>query len=89
MPAGGAISDRIGCAAIFAVVVMVAPWIQAWKIDAQTMQRLLRTAEAPDVGRDAISGKESFYARRGFHKMTTAMARFTNPGSRRRAGCIE
>ncbi len=85
--AGRAISDRISYAAIFDVVV--APEFQHRGIGKQIMQRLMRDAEAPNVILHSVPGKEPFYARLGFRKMTTAMARFSNPDAQLRAGYIE
>ena len=85
--AGRAISDRISYAAIFDVVV--APEFQRRGIGSKLMQRLMETAEAPNVILHSVPGKEGFYAKLGYRKMTTAMARFTNPEGQRRAGYIE
>lgn len=85
--AGRAISDRISYAAIYDVVV--APEYQRRGIGTGIMRQLMRAAEAPNVVLHAVPGKEAFYARLGFARMTTAMARFSNPDAQRRAGYIE
>ena len=85
--AGRAISDRISYAAIFDVVV--APEYQRRGVGTEIMQHLIRAAEAPNIILHSVPGKEAFYAKLGFRKMTTAMARFSNPEAQRRGGYIE
>lgn len=84
---GRAISDRISYAAIFDVVV--APDYQGRGIGKEIMQRLMRDSEAPNVILHSVPGKEPFYAKLGFRKMKTAMARFSNPEVQQRGGYIE
>lgn len=85
--AGRAISDRISYAVIFDVVI--APEHQGRGIGTEIMQRLIRSADAPNVILHSVPGKERFYERLGFRKMRTAMARFSNPEVQERAGYIE
>lgn len=85
--AGRAISDRVSYAAIFDVVV--APEHQRRGIGTEIMQRLIRAAEAPNIILHSVPGKQTFYEQLGFRKMTTAMARFSNPDLQRQAGYIE
>lgn len=85
--AGRAISDRISYAAIFDIVV--APEYQGRGVGKELMQRLMRAAEAPNVILHAVPGKEGFYAKLGFRKMRTAMARFAFPEIQHRGGYIE
>lgn len=85
--AGRAISDRISYAAIFDIVV--APEHQRRGVGSEILRYLTRAAEAPNIILHSVPGKEPFYARQGFRKMTTAMARFTDPEGQRRAGYIE
>jgi predicted N-acetyltransferase YhbS len=85
--AGRAISDRISYAAIFDVVV--APEYQRRGVGTEIVEQLIRAAEAPNVILHSVPGKEAFYARLGFRKMKTAMARFSLPDVQVRAGYIE
>jgi aralkylamine N-acetyltransferase len=85
--AGRAISDRISYAAIFDVVV--APEHQGSGIGTEIMQFLARTAGAANIILHAAPGKEAFYAKLGYRKMKTAMARFSNPELQERSGYIE
>ena len=85
--AGRAISDRISYAAIFDVVV--APEYQRRGVGTELMQHLIAAAQAPNVILHSVPGKEAFYARLGFRKMKTAMARFSTPEVQVRAGYIE
>lgn len=85
--AGRAISDRTSYAAIFDVVL--APEYQKRGIGADLVRELMRLAEAPNVILHAVPGKEAFYAKLGFRKMKTAMARFAFPESQQRWGYIE
>lgn len=85
--AGRAISDRASYAAIFDVVI--APEYQRRGVGTEIMQRLIRAAEAPNVIIHSVPGKEAFYAKMGFRKMKTAMARFANPDMQQRGGYIE
>ncbi len=85
--AGRAISDRISYAAIFDVVV--APEYQGRGVGKGIMLHLIRAAEAPNVILHAVPGKEGFYAKLGFRKMKTAMARFAFPNVQLQNGYIE
>lgn len=85
--AGRAISDRISYAAIFDVVV--APEYQRRGVGTQLMQHLMSASQAPNIVLHSVPGKEHFYAKLGFRKMKTAMARFSSPESQVRAGYIE
>ena len=85
--AGRAISDRISYAAIFDVAVE--PQYQRRGIGTSIIQQLMRAAEAPNVILHSVPGKEGFYARLGFRKMKTAMARFSHPEVQVRGGYIE
>lgn len=85
--AGRAISDRISYAAIFDVAV--APEYQGRGVGTEIMRRLMKDAEAPNVILHSVPGKEGFYAKLGFRKMKTAMARFAFPEVQQRSGYIE
>jgi aralkylamine N-acetyltransferase len=85
--AGRAISDRISYAAIFDVVV--APEHQGSGVGSEIMQFLARASEAANIILHAAPGKEAFYAKLGYRKMKTAMARFSNPELQERCGYIE
>jgi hypothetical protein len=49
----------------------------------------MRAAEAPNIILHSVPGKEAFYAKLGFRKMKTAMARFALPDVQQRGGYIE
>lgn len=85
--AGRAISDRISYAAIFDVVV--APEFQKRGIGTELMRYLMRATGAANIILHSVPGKEPFYAKLGFRRMKTAMARFSNPELQQRSGYIE
>lgn len=85
--AGRAITDRVRYAVIFDMVVL--PEYQGRGIGTRIMDFLIDRTEAPNVLLHAVPGKEAFYRRFGFRKMTTAMARFENPEAQQRWGYIE
>lgn len=85
--AGRTISDRVSYAAIFDVVV--APEHQNRGIGTGIMEELMRGSEAQNIILHSAPGKEAFYAKLGFRKMTTAMGRFNNPDLQKAKGYIE
>ena len=85
--AGRALTDGIRFAVIFDVVVL--PEYQGRGIGKQIMTFLVERSKAPNILLHAVAGKEGFYQKLGFRKMTTAMARFENPEAQRERGYIE
>ena len=85
--AGRALTDGVTFAAIFDVVLL--PEYQGKGIGSRIMEHLAVAAKAPNLILHAVPGKEAFYRKLGFCKMTTAMARFSNPEKQRVQGYIE
>jgi GNAT superfamily N-acetyltransferase len=81
------ISDGDEHAAIYDVVVL--PDYQGKGIGRQVMDGLLAQVDVPTVILFAVPGKEDFYRKLGFSKMTTAMARFARVDLMRQHGYIE
>jgi ribosomal protein S18 acetylase RimI-like enzyme len=87
MGAGRALTDGVRFAVIFDVVVL--PEYQGRGIGKQIMAFLAERSKAPNILLHAVHGKEGFYRKLGYRKMTTAMARFENPDAQRQRGYIE
>ena len=85
--AGRAITDGVRYAVIFDVVLL--PEYQGRGIGKQIMAFLAERSKAPNILLHAVPGKEAFYQKLGFRKMTTAMGRFENPAAQRQWGYIE
>ena len=85
--AGRAITDGIRYAVIFDVVVL--PEFQGRGIGKEIMAFLAERSKAANILLHAVPGKEAFYQKLGYRKMTTAMARFENPEVQRERGYIE
>ena len=85
--AGRAITDGVRYAVIFDVVVL--PEFQGRGIGQQIMAFLAERSKAANILLHAVPGKETFYQKLGYRKMTTAMARFENPEVQRERGYIE
>ena len=85
--AGRAITDEIRYAVIFDVVVL--PEYQGKGIGKQIMTFLADRSKAANILLHAVPGKEAFYRKLGYRKMTTAMARFENPEVQHERGYIE
>ena len=85
--AGRAITDGVRYAVIFDVVVL--PEYQGRGIGKQIMAFLGERSKAANILLHAVPGKEAFYQKLGYRKMTTAMARFENPEIQRQRGYIE
>ena len=76
--AGRAISDGVTHAVIFDIVVL--PEHQRQGVGASIVRYIVDAArgEVPKVLLYAVPGKEPFYERLGFRRMTTAMGVFSN-----------
>src|ERR1700690_1705716 len=85
--AGRAITDGVRYTVIFDVVVL--PEYQGRGIGKQIMIFLADRSRAPAFLLYAAPGREGFYAKLGYRKMKTAMARFPNPEAQEKAGYIE
>jgi GNAT superfamily N-acetyltransferase len=85
--AGRALTDRINYAFILDVVVL--PEHQGQGHGAAIMRFLMADCGARNQMLHAVPGKEGFYAKLGFRRMTTAMARFDNAEWWRQRGYIE
>lgn len=85
--AGRALTDGVTFATIFDVALL--PEYQRKGIGSRIMEHLAAAAKAPNLILHAVPGKEAFYRKLGFRKMTTAMARFSNPEKQREHGYIE
>jgi GNAT superfamily N-acetyltransferase len=84
---GRTISDGVYQAAIYDVVVH--PDWQHRGIGRQIVERLLQKVERCNVILYATPGKEEFYAKLGFGKMKTGMAKFLNVDRMERLGFVE
>lgn len=84
--AGRAVTDGVRYAVIFDVVVL--PEYQGQGIGTRIMDSLIGRTEAPNILLYAVPGKETFYRKFGFRKMTTAMARFENPQTQQQGGIL-
>lgn len=85
--AGRVLSDGVGHAVIFDVVVL--PEYQGQGVGRQVMEVLTRDVNVPKVFLYAVPGKEGFYERLGFRRMKTAFALFANPEGHRENGYLE
>jgi GNAT superfamily N-acetyltransferase len=85
--AGRAITDGVRYSVIFDVVLL--PEYQGRGIGRQIMNHLADRSKAPSVLLFAVPGREGFYAKLGYRKMKTAMAKFPNPEMQQKSGYIE
>lgn len=85
--AGRALTDRINYAFVLDVVVL--PEHQGKGVGASIMRFLASACGARNVLLHAVPGKQDFYARLGYRKMTTAMALFAQPDRWHELGYIE
>jgi len=85
--AARALSDGVGRAAIYDVVVL--PKYQGNGIGSEMIRRLIQAAHVDVVMLYSVPGKEAYYERFGFRKMRTAMAIFPNEDEAREKGLIE
>lgn len=85
--AGRALSDGIWRAAIYDVVVL--PEYQGQGIGSQLIRHLVQSAKVDVIMLYAAPGKENYYARFGFRRMTTAMAIMPDEQEARAKGLIE
>ena len=85
--AGRALSDGVWRAAIFDVAVL--PEYQGKGIGSTIIRHLVDSANVEVIMLYAAPGKEEFYERFGFRKMTTAMAITPSEEEARRRGLIE
>ena len=85
--AGRAITDGVRYSVIFDVVLL--PEYQGRGIGKQIMSFLTDRSKAMAVLLHAVPGREGFYAKLGYRKMKTAMAKFPNPEMQQKAGYIE
>ena len=85
--AGRAITDGVRYSVIFDVVRL--PEYQGRGIGKQIMHFLAERSKAPAFLLYAAPGREGFYAKLGYRKMKTAMAKFPNPEAQEKAGYIE
>jgi ribosomal protein S18 acetylase RimI-like enzyme len=85
--AGRAITDGVRYSVIFDVVLL--PEYQGRGLGKQIMSFLTDRSKAMAVLLHAVPGREGFYAKLGYRKMKTAMAKFPNPEMQQKAGYIE
>jgi len=85
--AGRAISDGVRYSVVFDVVLL--PDYQGHGIGRKIMQFITDQSKAPSTLLFAVPGKEFFYAKLGYRKMKTAMAKFPNPLEQQNNGYIE
>jgi ribosomal protein S18 acetylase RimI-like enzyme len=85
--AGRALSDSVWRAAIYDVAVL--PEYQGKGIGSMITRHLIESANVDLVMLFAAPGKEDFYKKFGFSKMTTAMAIMPDEGDARKRGLIE
>jgi aralkylamine N-acetyltransferase len=85
--AGRAITDGVRYSVIFDVVLL--PEYQGRGIGKQIMGFLADRSKAPAILLYAVPGREGFYAKLGYRKMKTAMAKFPNPEAQQKSGYIE
>jgi len=85
--AGRALSDGVWRAAIYDVAVL--PEYQGQGIGSSIIQYLIEAANVDVVMLYAAPGKEAFYEKFGFRKMTTAMAIMPSEKEARKRGLIE
>ncbi len=75
--AGRALSDRLAWTIIFDVVVE--PPLQGQGMGRAIIDALAARCAARNVMLQSVPGREAFYRRLGFARMTTAMARYRDP----------
>ena len=85
--AGRAITDGVRYTVVFDVVLL--PEYQGRGIGRQIMNFLMERSKETAVLLHAVPGRETFYAKLGFRKMKTAMAKFLNPEMQRQKGYTE
>ena len=85
--AGRALSDGVWRAAIYDVAVL--PEYQGKGIGSRIIRHLIDAANVEVIMLYAAPGKEEFYERFGFRKMTTAMAITPSEDEARKRGLIE
>jgi len=85
--AGRALSDGVWRAAIYDVVVL--PEYQGRGIGSRLIRHLVQAAKVDVIMLYAAPGKEDYYARFGFRRMTTAMAIMPDEQEARARGLIE
>jgi len=74
------LADGLDCAYLCDIAVL--PQYQGTGLGKAIVERLLRlSANHKKIILYAVPGKEGFYERFGFRRMTTAMAIFENPAS--------
>ncbi|HWI58409.1 MAG TPA: GNAT family N-acetyltransferase [Bacillota bacterium] len=83
---GRALCDGAYQGAVYDVVVL--PEFQGQGLGKVIMNRLLEKLPHCNVILYASPGKEEFYAKLGFARMTTGMARFLDPAKMRERGMI-
>lgn len=84
---GRALTDRQRYAVVFDVAVL--PEFQGQGVGRSIMEALRTACGAAVVLLYAVPGKEDFYRKLGYRRMTTAMALFPNPDAMQRYGVIE
>ncbi|HSD97740.1 MAG TPA: GNAT family N-acetyltransferase [Sulfuricaulis sp.] len=87
--AGRALSDGVWCAAIYDVAVLPEYQGEGKGIGSTIIRHLIQSADVEVVMLYAAPGKEEFYERFGFRKMTTAMAITPSEDEARKRGLIE
>jgi ribosomal protein S18 acetylase RimI-like enzyme len=85
--AGRAITDGVRYSVIFDVVLL--PEYQGRGIGKQIMDFLADRSKAPSILLYAVPKREGFYAKLGYRKMKTAMAKFPDPEMQQKSGYIE
>ncbi len=85
--AGRAITDGVRYSVIFDVVLL--PEYQGRGIGRQIMDFLTERTRGTAVLLHAVPGREAFYAKLGFRKMKTAMAKFQDPNGQQKKGYTE
>ena len=84
---GRALSDGEYYAGIYDVAVL--PAFQGQGVGTRIVRALLEKLPVDTITLFAVPGKEAFYEKLAFRKMTTAMARFADPERQRARGLIE
>jgi predicted N-acetyltransferase YhbS len=69
--------------------VVLLPEYQGRGIGRRIMHFLAGKSKAPSILLYAVPGREGFYAKLGYRKMKTAMAKFPDPEMRQKSGYIE
>jgi GNAT superfamily N-acetyltransferase len=84
---GRALSDGAYYAGIYDVAIL--PAFQGHGVGTRIVLALLEKLPVGTITLFAVPGKEAFYEKLAFRKMTTAMARFADPERQRARGLIE